>query len=189
MLSSAGLANAGLFTDLTPHDQMNPAGRVTFTYTLDVSGLSFNDAQGSVFNERINFLLAPGALITGIGWDVRLTTIGASWASEAVLRFEDQIDLAVGSLDSFPVSDTHYSSGGVVDLTDAGLSNIRLMDSTLDIEAYDSFVDNGGSGDAYFEAGSLLYIGIEFPAPGAMGLLGLGGLVLARRRRPDPIQM
>lgn len=183
VIGSAGLAHAGLVTELAPLDEMDPTGIVAFTFTVDVSGLSFNDAQGSAFNERLALLLAPGALISGIGWDVRLTTIGASWASEAVLRFEDEIEFAVGSLDSFPVTNMNYTSGGVIDLTDAGFSNIRLMDSALDIEAYDSFVDNGGGGDAYFEAGSLLYIGIEFPTPGTLGMLGFGGLMLIRRRR------
>lgn len=187
LAAAAGLATAApvLQTGLTNYSVDN-AGAATATITVDVSGLTFNDAQGSALNQMLAVGLAVGAEVTGIGWDVTLTTFGASWASEAVLNFEGQIFLTVGSADGGPVSNMAYSSGGIIDLSDdVSLPNITLGgDGVLNVEAFDSFVDNGGAGDAVFEQGSVLYLAVKgVPAPGSLAILGLGGLVAGRRRR------
>lgn len=185
----AGLATANpvLSTTLTEYTVDN-AGTPSGTIVLDVSGMSFNDAQGSALNEMISVFIGVGGEVTGIAWDVTLTSVGLSWASEAVLGFEDQINLSVGNGDDVPVSMMGYSSG-IIDLSDdAGLPNISVgADGMLDIELFESFVDNGGTGDNFFEAGSTVTIvgfGEGFvPTPGSLAVLGLGGLVAGRRRR------
>ena len=186
LAAAAGLATAApvLQTGLTNYSVDN-AGAATATITVDVSGLTFNDAQGSALNSMLAVGLAIGAEVTGIGWDVTLTTFGASWGSEAVLNFEGQIFLTVSG-DGAPVSNQNYASGGIIDLSDdVSLPNITLGgDGVLNIEAFDSFVDNGGAGDAVFEQGSFLYLAVKgVPTPGSLAILGLGGLVAGRRRR------
>lgn len=184
--AAAGLATASpiMATNLTDYS-VDTAGAPTITLTIDISGIQHNDAQGSLANTVLQVALAAGAEVTGLGWDVTLTTIGNSWASEAVLNFEEQIFLTPGVNDGAPVSNMNYSSGGILDLTDAGLPNITLSaDGVLDIEFFDSFVDNGGTGDAVWEAGSVIYIAAKnVPTPGSLAVLGLGGLVAGRRRR------
>ncbi len=188
LAAAAGLATASpyLASGLTDYSVSN-AGAATATLTIDVSGAQFNDAQGSALNEMLSIALADGAVVTGIGWDVTLTSIGASWANEAVINFEDQIFLTVSG-DGFPVTSANYSSG-IIDLTDdVSLPNITLdtlgASDTLDIEFFESFVDNGGTGDNFFEAGSVLFLQVAgVPAPGSLAILGLGGLVAGRRRR------
>ena len=189
LAAAAGLATASpyLASGLTDYSVSN-AGAATATLTIDVSGAQFNDAQGSALNQMMSIALANGAVVTGIGWDVTLTSIGASWANEAVINFEDQIFLTVAG-DANPVTSMNYTSGGIIDLTDdVSLPNITLdtlgASDTLDIEFFESFVDNGGTGDNFFEACSVLFLQVAcVPAPGSLAILGLCGLVAGRRRR------
>jgi len=187
LAAAAGLATASpyLATGLSEYS-VNNAGAATATLTIDVSGISFNDALGSPLNQTMSIALGLGAEVTGIGWDVTLSTIGASWASEASIDFEGQIFLSVGAGDDFSVSNQNYSSGGIIDLSDdVSLPNITLGgDGNLDMEFFEGFVDNGGTGDAVFEQGSVLYLAVKgVPTPGSLAVLGLGGLVAGRRRR------
>ena len=182
--AAAGLATASpiITTNLTDYT-VDSAGVATATMTLDVGGMQFNDAQGSPLNQILSVFIGVGSEVTGIAWDVNLTSIGASWASEAVMGFEGQINLTV-SADANPVTNMNFSSG-IVDLSDNGLPNITVgADGILDIEFFESFVDNGGTGDNFFEAGSTVTIvGNFIPTPGSLAVLGLGGLVAGRRRR------
>ncbi len=187
LAAAAGLATASpyLATGLTDYS-VGSAGTPTATITVDVSGINFNDALGSPLNESLAIALAVGAEVTGIGWDVTLSTVGASWASEAGIDFEGQIFLNVGAGDYFPVTNGVYSSGGIIDLSnDVSLPNITLGgDGILNLEFFEGFVDNGGTGDASFGAGSTLTLQVRgIPAPSSLAFLGLGGLAATRRRR------
>lgn len=186
LAAAAGLATASpyLASGLTQHSVAN-AGGATATMTIDVSGMQFNDAEGSALNETLSITLGAGTEVTGIGWDVTLTSIGASWASEAVMGFEDQLYLTVAAGDDAPVTSVGYSSGGIIDFSDdTTLPNIVVeADANLDIEFFEGFVDNAGTGDNFFEAGSTITIAYAVPAPGSMAILALDGLTAARRRR------
>jgi len=180
-LATANPISAGQFAGNT----VDTAGTPTATMVIDISGIMSNDAPGSALNEVLNVFLGVGGQVTGLSWDVTLSTIGGSWASEATIGFGGQINLNPGSADSFTVSMQNYSSGGILDLTDLGLNNI-VEDGTgnLAIEFSESFVDNAGTGDAIYEAGSTVTIYGNFvPTPGSLAVLGLGGLVAGRRRR------
>ena len=187
--AAAGLATAATITldDATQITHSN-AGTPTTTYTFDLSGIQFNDTAGSLFNESLSLTLGGNQIITGIGWDISLSTVGLSWASEATMLFNtdfhEGLILNVAA-DDFSVTNQHYSSN-VIDLTDNGIENFQSSAPiwTLDIEFFDSFVDNAGTGDAFFEEGSLIrFAVINMPAPNTLALLGLGGLTLGRRRR------
>lgn len=187
LAAAAGLATASpyLNTGLTEYT-VNNAGAATATITVDISGIASNDEQGNPINETLSIALGLGAEVTGIGWDVNLTSVGGSWASEAVIDFEGQIFLTVAAGDDFPVTSANYASGGILDLSDdVGLPNITLGgDGNLDLEFFESFVDNAGSADNIFEAGSSLFLQVRgIPTPGSLAILGLGGLVAGRRRR------
>lgn len=187
LAAAAGLATANPFvaTGLTDYTVDN-AGVATSSMVIDISGYQSNDAYGSPLNQVLSVFLGVGAEITGISYDVTLTTTGASWASESKLDFEGQIWLTPGFSDSFSVSNMNYNSGGIVDMTDNGLPNIVLSgDGILDIEFFEGFTDNGGAGDGFWQAGSTVTVygtGIV-PTPGSLAVLGLGGLVAGRRRR------
>ncbi|MDF1809389.1 MAG: hypothetical protein P1U42_06805 [Phycisphaerales bacterium] len=179
----SGLAYAE-HTNVDQQELRDIQSETATVHTIDVSGIDFYDAQGSALNIFITFFLGTGVEVSGLGWDVNLTTIGASWASEATIGFEDQLFLAPGAGDDFSLSNTNYSSGGILDLTENGLDDIRISgDLILNIEFFDTFVDNAGSGDAVFEAGSVIYVEHIYPAPSTLALLGFTGLISARRRR------
>ena len=182
---SAGFAHADLFSS---QDAMNPSTATpngaaqSNILTIDVSGMQFNDISGSALNQTLSVFIGQGQLVRGIAWDVNLTTIGASWASEAIMGFEGQIILTAGTDDN-PVSNMNYNSGGFLYLQDEGVPDITVgADGILDIEFYESFVDNAGTGDSYFEPGSTITI-TNLPTPGALAMFGFSGLALARRRR------
>lgn len=183
------VANPISLNDATRVTQTN-AGTPNVTYTIDISGYQFNDSQGSLNNETLSILFGSFQLVTGIGWDVNLSTIGASWASEATMYFSaDHVPNADILLnvadDAGPVNDQPYHSD-IIDLTDAGLSNFYSFAGswTLDIELFETFVDNAGTGDAFFEQGSVLRFAVlELPAPGTLAIFGLGGLAATSRRR------
>jgi hypothetical protein len=186
LAAAAGIATAnpiqvGQFAGNT----VDTAGTPTGSITIDISGYQSNDAQGSALNDILTVFLGIGVEITGISWDVNLTTVGGSWASESVLNFGGQVFLTPGSTDSFGVTNMNYNSGGVVDLSDNGIANI-LPDAAgnLDIEFFESFVDNAGDGDGFWQAGSTVtLVGFITPTPSTLAALGLAGLIATRRKR------
>jgi len=187
LAAAAGLATASPFmsTGLTDYT-VDTAGTATSSLTLDISGFNSWDLQGAAVNETLSAFIGVGAMVTGISWDVNLSTFNGSWASEAILGFEGQINLTPGIGDDFQVTGANYNSGGVVDLSDAGVPNITVgPDGILDIEFFESFDDVAGEVDGTWLAGSSVTIVGQniVPAPGALAVLGLGGLVAGRRRR------
>jgi hypothetical protein len=188
-LAATGLATAnpiqvGQFAGNTGKT-VDTAGTPTGSITIDISGFQSNDAQGSALNQILSVFIGIGSEVTGLIWDVNLTTVGESWASESVMNFGGQFFLTPGSADSFSVTNQNYNSGGIVDLSDNGIPNI-LPDGAgnLDIEFFESFVDNAGDGDGFWEAGSTVtLVGAFFPTPGPLAALGLGGLIATRRNR------
>lgn len=162
------------------------AGAALATVTLDISGVNSWDLQLDADNEILMSLIGASAHIVGIGWDVNLASVGDSWLSEAVMNFEDALFLTVGNGDDFAGS-ASYSSGGILDLFTAGTTPLDFFlsaDGILDIEFFESFDDIDGAIDATFGQGSTIQVQYEvIPAPGAVAMLGLGGLVAGRRRR------
>ena len=141
---------------------------------LDISGVESWDALDDPSNTVLAEVLGPGAVMTGIGWDLTITTVGASWLSEAVTYFDGQdqdgsgLFLTPGVGNGAPGSMT-FSSGGIVDLTDNGIANIPVgADETLYLQFFESFDDVSDSVDAVYDPVSTYDIaGIGFVAPGS----------------------
>lgn len=155
------------------------------TITIDISGVNSWDLQLDASNEILGQLIGASAHITGIGWDVNLSTVGLSWLSEATMNFEDALFLTVGNGDDAPGT-ASYSSGGILDLTSltTPLDFFLSADGILDIEFFESFDDVADAIDSTFGNGSTIQVQYEvIPAPGAVAMLGLGGIVAGRRRR------
>lgn len=164
------------------------------TIDIDISGAESWDSLGSPNNLTRMIDLGMGSAVTieALGWDLSIDTIGASWLSEAVISFGDTantngIDVTAGVNDGFAGSGT-YSSGGMLDLTDAGLPDIELADGILVLTFYESFDDIENAVDAIYRGFVSVTVTDEVvqavSAPSIIALLGMGvfGLMLARRR-------
>lgn len=155
---------------------------------INVQGTQSWDGFGDLNNIIAQYNLGAGAHITGIGWDVELQTlVSPSWLSEIAVDFSNTggtagVSLAPGSGDDFGGND-FYSSGGVVDLIGLGLDFNLDADGVLNVQFFEGFDDFADTAEGLWKGGTLTIQYTIVPAPGAMALLGLGGLVATRRRR------
>lgn len=138
-------------------DLDEPAGVPDSIVTVDITGVESFDGLNDPDNTVLIEAVGTECTMTGIGWDVTLTTIGASWLSEAVTYFDDVgqdgmgLFLTVGVGDNMPGTMT-YSSGGIIDLTDNGIPNLTFaVDGDLYMQFYESFVDNPNLPDAIYD--------------------------------------
>ncbi len=130
--------------------------------------------------------------ITSIGWNTTQTAFSPSWLVDMSITFDNDLQNDPTGIFLTPVNTqapggpTASSSGGQIDLTTAVGANIPLYNGVLRLEFIDTFEDIGGSAEGVFGAGSVLTIGTleaAVPAPGALAVFGLAGLMGSRRRR------
>jgi hypothetical protein len=163
--------------------------------SIDLAGVESWDAFGTPNNEIINQILGSGAIMTGIGWNLTIATVGGSWLSDADATFGSSslpsITLTPGLGDDASGT-ASYSSGGIVDFTDIPLPNIVLdADGVLRIEFSEFFDDVLNAVDANYTSGTFdvpFIAGAPVPTMPGVGLLVLlvvllaAGTLLLRRR-------
>lgn len=185
LASTAGLTLANPVTSQAPTLSIQEAQGAGDWLTIDVGGIQFFDGAGSPINEALHYFASFGtASITQVSWDITLTTIGASWASDASLDINGNT-IVLGGNDPFPVSNQHYFGSADLDI------NLQSVNDFLSIEFYESFDDVGGEADAFFEAGStitlygpLLWLEqTDIPAPSSLLTMGCFALCSRRKRR------
>lgn len=202
--SAPGPEATGSFRTITPTIVGQTQNLGSTTLVLDISGEDSWDALNDSSNTVLLVPLGAGASMTGIGWDVNLTTVGGSWRSEARFYFDgsDQdltgLFLTPGFADSSSGSGS-YSSGGPLDLTDNGIPDIPILgDGNLWIQLNESFDDVNDAIDANWTANSTLTIVYDggtpaVPTVGEWGLITLGVVLLGGvifmtlRRKPAPV--
>ena len=153
------------------------------TLTINLTNVESRDGLGNPVNVVQNFNIGANAQVIGIGWNLTLETVGLSWRNEATISFENSgqstgVFLTPGTEGSPGIG--NYNSNGIVDLVGLALDFAVDGDGLLRVEFFETFVDNVGSADAIWNGTlTVQYI----PTPGALAVLGLGGLVAGRRRR------
>lgn len=154
---------------------------------VDLAGWVAEGGYTNPGNTNLTINLPVGAQVLSAEYiDLEFESFGISWNSELRLSLNDSVDFIggfwdvgiIGTGDTSgpfgPVSETFANSPGI------GGPPIDLTTGELYIEIYATFT--GGVDDFHvISAGTLR---IEWvPAPGAAGLLALGGLAAVRRRR------
>jgi hypothetical protein len=168
-------------------DLDEPSGVPEAFVNVDISGVESWDLLDDPDNTILTEALGAGATMTGVGWDVTLTTVGASWLSEAITYFDGQdldgsgLFLTVGVGNGAPGSMSFDSGGVCLDLTDNGIPNIPIgNDGNLYMQFFESFDDVADSADAAYEDGSsydICYIERQIP-PTEIPTLNTVGLVV-----------
>ena len=185
--------------------------------TLDITGATSNSGLGNNGNDVLRFDLnqelgtASGSrvTVTGLGWDVIISTVGFSWLSEALVEFQDSSGKSLLGLQPGAGQDrsgTETFTSDIVDLVALGI-NVVLNNGILVLEFGEEFNDNDGADAVWGPAPTaaaaatafsafndvppqpstltleVTVNGVGVPAP-ATSLLMLGGLglLLARRR-------
>lgn len=165
--------------------------------SVDMTGAESWDLFGDPDNQILTEVMGAGAIVTGANWNLTITTVGASWLSEAdaVLGSTStpQIGLTPGFMDGNPGSMT-YTDG--IDFTDEVLPNITLdADGIFVIELAESFDDVADAVDANYDSGTYDFqfiAGAPVPTMPTMAtvalvvaLLALGTFMLRRRARAN----
>lgn len=174
---------AGLFTVSSENTRSNTTiFTITLNQNLDYT-FGFPNANAFVLN------LGGGnpVYVTGLGWNSSHTAYAPSWLSEFRVEFTDNpTTTGVGvaaSGTAGPGGPEANSSGGIVDLVGLNL-DFTIGDGNLLLTIWDTFNDFGGGVEGTVFAGSQWQLEAKvIPAPGAVALLGLGGLAAIRRRR------
>lgn len=173
------------------------------TLMLDISGEDSWDPLNDADNTVLVVPLGTGASMTGIGWDVNLTTIGGSWLSEARFYFDAQdqdlsgLFLTPGVGNNVGGTNVNFASGGIIDLSDNAIPDIPILaDGNLYIQLFEGFDDVPNGVDANWVTGSTLtivYEGAPVPTVNEWGMIALGATLLGgvvvmtlRKRRVTP---
>ncbi len=149
----------------TDHGFFGPEGDPTASF--DVTGLEFIDLEGDPDNTILMLdigtplgMAGMDVEVNGIGWDFTLSTVGASWASEATIGFDWDSDWVNdvylnASITDGPVTMEALTSGGPVNLSTFSIPNGIVPGGILRIELFDTFEDFPNSADAFINSGTL----------------------------------
>lgn len=157
---------------------------------LDINLAGWNTFSGfnSPANTSTNVSLPAGTQITQIEWiGLAYESINGSYLSELVLSVNDSLtgpfwDSRVSAVNApgvFGPGSGAFANPGLF-----GSGPFTMTTNNLFITVYESFDDGGITvQDAAISAGTLRITYTPIPTPGAAALLGMGGLLAARRRR------
>jgi len=152
---------------------------------LNITGTPSMGSLGDPANAQIIIPWTPGQTITGLQWNVTLTTAGSSWLSEVSLMIRNPTNTSSyifqpGAGDNFSGT-MSYASTGIQPITPV---TFGASDTALVLEFFDTFDDVAGA-DAIWAGGfrGESFITIHYiPAPGACVLMALLPAALFRRR-------
>jgi hypothetical protein len=153
-------------------------------WVIDVTGIPSMDLEDDPDNIIVSTNIGAGMIITGIGWDLTIGTIGDSWRSEAISSWSTDAGLFVfvtpASSDNSPGTNA-YSSGGIIDLDTAGIGYITNINGNIAVQFFEGYDDYPDSADAYYLAGTY---SVQYTLPEPTFILGaclLAGLLIRRK--------
>jgi len=125
---------------------------------LSFDGRASWDGEDDPDNTIIDLDIGAGNTLTGVGWDIGVATVGASWLSEATIQHSDSngsadpnaINLNVGAGNENS-GDQDFTSSGILDFSDNGLPDIVAgADGILRLQLFETFDDNTDAIDANY---------------------------------------
>jgi hypothetical protein len=157
--------------------------------TFDISGTESWDSLGDFDNTVLTLDIAQGlgldsgsaVELFGVEWDLTIGTFGISWLSEADIKITDTVGNTLFDLDpgsGFGGTETFMGSETLA-------TSAFLFDGLVNVEFYESFVDNSDGVDAVYLATSTLTFdakGVPEPAT-ILGLALFGGALCATKRK------
>ncbi len=156
--------------------------------TVDLTGWSSFAGFGNVLNTSTNITIPAGSQITAITFEgLTFSTFNGSYLSELILSVNDATnatafwDWAPSTTEdpgSFGPGSGSFGFPGVF-----GSGPFTTSTGGLFITVYEGFNDAGSLIDASISAGTLRIEYTVVPTPGALALMGMGGLLASRRRR------
>jgi hypothetical protein len=119
----------------------------------------FNDVRHLDLAAELGLASGSRVDIVGLGYDVRITTFGFSWLSEAALIISDADEfpkdfeeaLVIPGLGSDFPGISQFSSGGVEEFIDAGRPVLPIERGVATLEFFELFDDNPGFIDSLME--------------------------------------
>lgn len=151
---------------------------------IDVTGIPSMDLVNDPNNIIVSTNIGAGMIITGIGWDLTIGTIGTSWRSEAKTAWSTDagpfVFVAPGASDNSPGTNA-YSSGGIIDLVSAGMGYITNINGNTAVQFYEGYDDYPTAVDAYYLTGTYT---IQYTLPEPTFILGaclLAGLLIRKK--------
>jgi len=148
----------------------------TETVVIDLSSRNswdaLDDSNNEIFTVILDGLAAtspcenPVLEVTGIGWDVTVSTVGPSWLSEMRTGFDMNQDGVRDLFISPGIADdnnggnasTAYSSGGILDLSATSIGILPVANATsgeITVQLFEGFDDLPDEIDALWESGNM----------------------------------
>ncbi len=185
--ASADIVRPALRLDINGPVVQSVVDRGEGMKTLDVSGISHVNVQGSSFSRVIEIDIGAGDLgVNGIAWDLWADTTNPNFLEKARISIVNSdgngVTIAPFHFDMEARGDGEqgYHSEGYLDLNRYMLGFLE-RDGQLRVEFHLTSNPIAGPELTYF-GDSTLSVDVV-PAPGAFALLGMGGVAAARRRR------
>ncbi len=153
------------------------------THTFDLSGLSADSSSffGSFPTLQHDFGVAGSVVM--VDFDLTYTSFAPSWNSESIIFVDGSFD-GLGEFIVLDPSDYGALDAPGVFSYDDSLATSIASDGVVSVTLVETFNDASVTPDSTYAQGSFVRVSfVPVPAPSAMALLGVAGLVGLRRRR------
>lgn len=126
---------------------------------VNLGGFNSWDFAGDADNETLSIAIPIGAVITGVDWNIGISTVGISYYDEAYIRLNNLSDFSGTGLSFQIAPGESYSGTTVNNYLGSQSTNISSLNGLIYVELYENiWDDNPNAIDTVYAAGSNLTI-------------------------------